>query len=288
MGMPAGGRLAIAGALLVAAACTDGGDDFGASITTTAPPAEVVPWSQALDVAAARRGEYREAVVVSGDVGAAALSEQWIAYDLDVPFVDRSIAVHIDPKTRRYSATATRENPSLRFIYTGSTVLMRHPSAQAACGTPWIEMPPEQIAQATGVGFDAGALQDLEPLDLLRSAKDPGPPVETDGRGSVYEIPAPGTAGLAMSVLVSRPELADRLAAEKRTARVRVPRGRGPIEITIDLTDVLADVTGTTEARAGSPRTFELTWTVTAPVDAVPTTLPTKVASRDECRQASP
>jgi hypothetical protein len=288
MGMPAGARLAIAGALLVAAACTDDEGSFGASITTAAPPADVVPWSQAADVAAARRGEYREAVVVSGDAGAAALSEQWIAYDLDVPFVDRSIAVHIDPKPRRYTSTATRENPSLRFIYAGSTVLMRHPRAQAACGTPWVEMPPEQIAQATGVEFDAGALQGLEPLELLRSTRDPGPPVETDERGSVYEVPAPGTTGLALSVLVSRPELADRLAAEKRTAKVRVPRGGGPVEITIDLTDVLADVTGTTGAPAGSPPTFELTWTVTAPVDTLPTTLPTDVATRDECRQGSP
>jgi hypothetical protein len=82
--------------------------------------------------------------------GARALSEEWIAYDLDVPFVDRSIAVHIDPETDRFTSTATRDNPSLRFIYTAGTVLMRHPSAEARCGTPWVEMPPEQTADATG------------------------------------------------------------------------------------------------------------------------------------------
>jgi hypothetical protein len=124
-------------------------------------------------------------VVLSNDGGARALSEEWIAYDLDVPFVDRSIAVHIDPETDRFTSTATRDNPSLRFIYTAGTVLMRHPSAEARCGTPWVEMPPEQIAEATGAQFDAGALQALEPLEILRSTTDPGPPSETDERGSV-------------------------------------------------------------------------------------------------------
>lgn len=286
MGMPVGGRLAITGALLVAAACTgDGGGQE--SSATTASPAEAVPWSQALEVAAARRGEYREVVVVSNGSGAAALSEQWIAYDLDVPFVDRSIAVHIDPETRRLESTATRDNPSLRFVYTASTVLMRHPGAEARCGTPWVEMPPEQVAEATGMGFDASALQDLEPLEILRSTTDPGPPVETDALGSVYAVPAPGTTGLALSVLLSNPELAESLAAEERTAEVRVPRDGGPVEISIDLTDVLADVAGAAGAAAGSPPDTTLTWTVTAPVDAVPTTLPADVATRDECGQGA-
>jgi hypothetical protein len=289
MGMPAGGRLAIAGALLVAAACTGEGGSLGPA-RTTAPPAEAVPWSQALEVAAARRGEYREVVVVSNDASARALSEQWIAYDLDVPFVDRSIAIHVDPESRRFTSTATRENPSLRFIYTAGTGLMWHPSAEARCGTPWVEMPPEQIAEATGVEFDASALQALEPLEVLRSTTDPGPPRATDERGSVYEVPAPGTTGLALSVLVSNPELADRLAAEERTAEVRVPRGGGPIEITIDLTDVLTDVaraTGATDAPAGSQPNIVLIWTVTAPVDAVPTTLPADVATREDCGQGA-
>ncbi|HKE73868.1 MAG TPA: hypothetical protein VKB57_09660 [Acidimicrobiales bacterium] len=284
MGMPAGGRLALAGALLVAAACADDGGGFGPSDTSA--PDEAVPWSQAVEVAAARRGEYREAVVVSSDGDSAALSEQWIAYDLDAPFVDRAIAVHVDPKTRRYTSTATRENPSLRFIYTAGSVFMRHPRAQAACGTAWIEIPPEELAQAAGATFDASRLQDLEPLDLLRSAKDPGPPVRTDGRGSVYEVPAPGTTGLALSVLASRPGLADRIAAEQRTAEVRVPRGGGPVEITIDLTDVMADVAGTTDAPVGFRPDVELTWTVTAPVAAVPTTVPTDAATREECSAA--
>jgi hypothetical protein len=288
MGMPAGGRLAIAGALLAAAACT-GDEDSLMPAETRPPPVEVVPWSQALEVAAARRGEYREVVVLSNDAGARALSEQWIAYDLDVPFVDRSIAVHIDPETDRFTSTATRDNPSLRFIYTADNVIMRHPSAEASCGTPWVEMPPEQIAEATGAEFDASALQALEPLEILRSTTDPGPPSETDARGSVYTVPAPGTTGLALSVLVSSPELADRLAAEPRTADVRVLRAGGSVEITIDLTDVLADVAGATEpadvtgAPAGSAPNIVLIWTVTAPVDAVPTTLPADVATRDEC-----
>jgi len=130
----------------------------------------------------------------------------------------------------RFTSTATRDNPSLRFIYTAGTVLMRHPSAEARCGTPWVEMPPEQIAEATGAQFDAGALQALEPLEILRSTTDPGPPSETDERGSVYAVTAPGTTGLA-----------------------------------------------------GSPLNIALIWTVTAPVDAVPATLPAAVATRDDC-----
>ena len=150
-------------------------------------------------------------------------------------------------------------------------------------------MPPEQIAEATGAQFDAGALQALEPLEILRSTTDPGPPSETDERGSVYAVTAPGTTGLAMSVLVSNPGLADRLAAEQRTAEVRVLRGGGSVEITIDLTEVAADVAGATEPAevdeglAGSPLNIALIWTVSAPVDAVPTTLPADVATKDDC-----
>ena len=65
MRIPAGGRLAIAGVLLVAAACTGDGDSLAPARTTT-PAAEVVPWSRALE-AAARRGEYREVVAASND-----------------------------------------------------------------------------------------------------------------------------------------------------------------------------------------------------------------------------
>ena len=155
--MPAGGRLAVAGALLVPA-CTGDGDSLRPS-RTTAPPVEAVPWSQALEVAAARRGEYRQVVVLSND------------------------------------------------------------------GAP---------------------------------------------------VPSPRTTGLALSVLVSNPELADRLAAEQRTAEVRVLRGGGSVEITIDLTEVAADIAGATEPAevdeglAGSPLNIALIWTVTAPVGRCP------------------
>ena len=102
-------------------------------------------------------------------------------------------------------------------------------------------------------------------------------------------MPSPRTTGLALSVLVSNPELADRLAAEQRTAEVRVLRGGGSVEITIDLTEVAADVAGATEPAevdeglAGPPLNIALIWTVTAPVDPVATTLPADVATRDDC-----
>ena len=139
---------------LLVPACTGDGDSLRPS-RTTAPPVEAVPWSQALEVAAARRGEYRQVVVLSND------------------------------------------------------------------GAP---------------------------------------------------VPSPRTTGLALSVLVSNPELADRLAAEQRTAEVRVLRGGGSVEITIDLTEVAADIAGATEPAevdeglAGSPLNIALIWTVTAPV----------------------
>lgn len=62
-----------------------------------------------------------------------------------------------------------------------------------------------------------------------------------------------------------------------------MPRGGGPVEITVDLTDVMADVAGATGASAGSSPRFVLTWQITAPVDAVPTTLPADVAMWAEC-----
>ena len=59
------------------------------------------------------------------------------------------------------SESPTRENPSLRFIYTASAVYMWTSWAQGRRGAPWVAMPPEQMESHVGIDVD------LEPADLL-------------------------------------------------------------------------------------------------------------------------
>jgi hypothetical protein len=283
MWRPAGVRLSIAGALLLAAACVGGSDD-DAGPTARDEPAAEVPWSRAAEVAGARRGEYRKVLTVSNRTVAQALMEEWVAFDLDAPFKDRSVAVHVDPETSRFADTASREHPTLRFVYTADGAYMWHPRLAARCGTGWAAMPPDQLSTASGIDVDADDLLVVEPVDIIRSAPDPGPPVATDARGSVYAVPVPGTTGLGMAsgFLADHPEITERLAGEQRRAEVLVRRDGGPVEITVDQSNALVDMVRTDGQSDVAFTSATITWTLT-PVDAVPTTVPPEVVHPGEC-----
>jgi hypothetical protein len=84
------------------------------------------------------------------------------------------------------------------------------------------------------------------------------------------------------SFLINNPQVADRIASQGQSARVTLPRDHGPIEITIDLTDVLA-ATAARPSEVGDTA-VTLQWTVTAPVDSVDTTVPSNAADRASCQ----
>lgn len=80
--------------------------------------------------------------------------------------------------------------------------------------------------------------------------------------------------------MISNPELADRISSQVQTAEIRLPRDGGPIEVTIDLTNLVAAAS----ARPAEPdMAATLEWTVTAPVETVDITVPTDAADRESC-----
>jgi hypothetical protein len=274
-------RVVVALVVLVLAISCSG--DGGGEARPAETPAQVVPWSIAEGLAASRRGEYREVVVVASGSGAQPLVEEWVAFDLDAAVVDRTIAVHYSPDGASSSQTPTRENPSMRIIYTQDSAYMWTSWTEARCGAPWVEMPPEQIAADTGMDIEATDLLVVEPLDVLRSV-DPGEPVSSDGHGSVYEVTVPGGTGLGVSsFLAAHPDMVERIVSQEHSAEVRLARDGGQVEITVDLSEVASELVRAAGQGAGEDVGMTVRWTVTTPQESVATTVPPDTVDRTSC-----
>lgn len=279
--------LALVATLLLAACGGGDGRDDGPGVDERVAEERAdsepgaVPWSVAADVVAARRGEYRQ-VVAGGAAGRPApMIEEWVAYDLDAPFVDRRIIWRVDPATGDPTEGVSWENPSLRVVYTKAATYMSGQRIEAQCGTKWVEATPRQAADMTGATIDLfRADPGLEPIDILRTAE-PEASADIEAYASVYTITVPGRTGLQFSsrAIWEQPGAVDRVDALSTTADVRLPRHSGPVEITVDLA-------GAMDA-AGRPlqdgKTLTATWDITAPLDRVDTTIPAEAAPPGAC-----
>jgi hypothetical protein len=254
--------------LFAATACGNGPgeDDIGTSDSSRDP----VPWSRAVQLAAISEGQYTKRVTLSG--GSEATTVEWVSFDLPNEFIDRRIGISDAPGQ---AGPATREDPSLRFLYMGSRILMWNPSVEESCGTPWIEMPADQLEQLTGLPIESDDLFVIEPLDILRQANPPREPLEDDADGTVYEIDVPGGTGISVSsFLAENPDLVEVIDKVEQTARVRIPGDHGPIVIEVDLTEVLEAIQP--GATAGGDAI--VTWSVSGPSEVTPVKLPAEIA----------
>lgn len=264
--------LAIAISSVAVAACGDGGTASEAKEKDHEP----VPWSTLDAALTARRGEYQQVLTIDAPGNQSMDMEEWVTFDLDAKLFDRAILM--GPDLVPGDEDPTREDPSLRFFYSPEMMYMRHPAAEEQCGTPWVEMPPDMVAEATGFEIDLDGGIELEPLVVLGDL-DPPEPASTDEEGTTYEVLLPGGTGIpSKSGLIELPDVAERITALEHEAQVFLPRDGGPIEVTIDLSNAAAEI-------SDQPGQVDLLtkWTITAPLDAVDLAVPADAASREEC-----
>jgi hypothetical protein len=240
-----------------------------------------VSWSVATDVAAARRGEYRQVLTSGTATRTAPAIEEWVTYDLDVPFVDRRIVWRIDTTTGQAIEGVSRENPTLRAVTTGTATYVSSSLVEERCGTTWTEVTPDLASAMTGAPVDSFRADPvLEPIEILRTAGLDAPPGDPADAGT-YRIEVPGETGLQWTsrTLWEQPGVIERVAALSPPAEVRLPRDGGPVEITVDLAEAMAALNRPLTA----PQTATTTWQITAPIDAIDTTAPTGAAALGSC-----
>jgi len=281
--------LAVAGVLVVAAialAAWEREDERATSSETGATEGrsevsgEPGPWSIAADVARSRRGEVHEKIMLVAAGQTMVLKEEWITFDLDAARIDRAIVL----PERTTGVKASRERPSLQFRYTADDIYMRRHGIEEQCGASWAVMPPGLAAGgAAGVDIDPANPLLVEPLAVLGSLDEPGPPVELDKSLRGYKVTVSGGTGLPLSSAVSkRPGVADRLAALEHPAWVWLDPDGGRAEVVIDLSaalDVIGDDLGTGET-AGAK--LMVAWTISER-SRVDIDLPEDAASQAEC-----
>jgi hypothetical protein len=280
-----GPRVLTAVAVLAAGCGGDGGGEGQADAPEgqeEAAAAPAVPWSVAEELTASRSGEYREVVVVTSDESAQPVYEEWVVFDLDAGVLDRTIALHMGTEGDALAAPATRENPSLRFVYTRDTAFMWTAWTESRCGAPWVRMPPEQLAEDTGVDVEADDLLEVEPLDVLRAVV-PGEPVTSNDSGSVYAVTVPGGTGLSLSAAVrAGPEAVDRIADLDHDAEVLLARDGAQVDVSIDLSELASELLSSAGQGVTDEVGMSLRWTITAG-DGSAAEVPTDTTERTSC-----
>lgn len=254
-------------AMLAATSC--GGSDQEPSTGQGEDPVKTIGWDEVLKIADAKEGEYHKEVVAIQAGSEVTMLQEWVTFDLRKKAIDRRIGAGAASGMKE----GTRSDPSLRFLYDGSRMLMWNPIAQESCGTPWVEMSPEEIEQATGISFSAD-LYAIEPLEILKEAEAPDEPVDNDDARTVYEAETSGLAGVPLSsFFVDNPEVIGELEKQEQTVRVEAFHDEPTIRVEVDLTEVMKAVMPEVAGDEGA----KMIWTVQAPTDVPELELPSKV-----------
>lgn len=257
--------------LFGAAACGEDTTD-GQSAATPKRSPEAMPWSDVVELADAKQGEYEKVIAGPQGDSEATLLTEWVTFDLQDRFIDR--AVGLGPGLQG-GTEATKEEPSLRFLYTDDGFLMWNPGAEQACGTPWVDMPPDMIAAMTGLSMSPDDVFVIEPFDAIAAAEPPVQAKSVTEDATVYEIWVPGMTGIPMSSsLANKPRLIRQLHKQQLAAEVTVPPDGGSWKMEVDLTPAF-EIMEPGAAGSGTPTA---TWTITAPKDVPAVELPTDVA----------
>lgn len=260
-------------ALLLGATACGGGSEVERSAPASEPSPEAIPWSEVVELASAQRGEYEKVIAAPQDGSVATLLTEWVTFDLRERFIDRRVGLGAGIQQ---GAEATKEQPTLRFLYTRDGFLMWNPGVEQACGTPWVDMPPQAIAAATGISVNPRDVFVIEPFDAIAAADPPAQVKSVTREATVYEIWVPGMTGIpTSSALANKPGLIRELQDQQLSAEVRVPPEGGPWEMEVDLTPAFEIIQPGAVSGAEPPTT---TWTITAPKHVPEPELPSEVA----------
>lgn len=204
------------------------------------------PLADALDTSQAHaQGNYIERLTVAGSGGIT----QWVYYDLEVGFQDRRVAMVQDPGDE-----PDADSPDLRLVIEPDRALMWNPGVEPVCGTPWVEISPDDVAAATGLPIDPGDAVSVPPLELISAHLDAAR--RTDGGGYALSVPILEVLP-ASRALLSEPGLLEALEGREITALVRLDGGL-VAEVTADLSEVLAEALGLPLGE----QSFAIRWTL--------------------------
>ncbi len=235
---------------------------------------EPVAWPSVADRIHAKAGSYTKTSTAELDGEKRIFITEWVVYDLDQAFIDRRIGLNDVAQAAELEEPTTKENPSLRFMYNGSRVVMWNPGVASACGTPWVDMSDAVSEQFAGLPLED--LLVIEPQQILDTARGESERVASDGDETVYELPIPAIATVPASALLEDPTLGERLEKQTLRARVTARDDEGPVEISVDVTS-LSEATGP-EVGDG---TLVIRWEISPPEGEVDTSFPSNVADAE-------
>ena len=241
----AGRALAILVCGLPIAACSGGGSAGSSAAPSTSGPPPVA-WSVVQTLIGAPTGSYEKETTAQSEEKDYLLSAEWVDYDLGRKLIDRRIGFADNPSTPAVEPTATRDAPSLRFFLDSAGMTMWNPAAEDACGTPWVRLPPDEVATAAGGSLDAAFLG-VEPTVILSSVRGAPTVLGSDETQTVFVVAVPGAAGVPSTALNSQPAVASALAEETTPATVTVTRDGKQLTLTVDITNALARLSSQVE-----------------------------------------
>lgn len=229
--------LAVLACLLPIAACS-GASSAGPSVEPSASGPPPVAWSVVQALAASPTGSYEKQTTAKAEGKDRLLLAEWVDFDLEGKLIDRRIGLMDDPSTAAVERPGTRDAPSLRFFLDSAGMIMWNPSVEDSCGSPWVQVPDDQVTAATGGSLD-DAFLGLEPTVILSSVRGTPSVLGSDGTQTVFVIGVPAVAGVPQQVLQSQPAVAAELSGETTPATVAVSRDGTQLTLTVDVTNAL-------------------------------------------------
>lgn len=237
-----------------------------------AAPGDAVPWDTVDAFQAARRGSYTETIgITGGGMGPMTLMEETVRFDLDAPYIERTVTVPEDMSTDGSSGG------ELRFVYTDTAMLMWHPGTVETCGTHWIDMTEAPYDEIMGADLQPGDLLAVKPLEFLAAATGKPRHLETTSSGSTYEISAPADMGFPVSsALLGNPGAQEAITGMDAVAEVVLTEAGTSLTISVDLTEAFRTIAPSGEVPEDV--VVRTAWNVTRDIPSFATDLPADVA----------
>ncbi|WP_152691080.1 hypothetical protein [Jiangella alkaliphila] len=224
---------------------TDG--EASSDESSTSPPAvtqtqSVVPWDDVATHLATRRGSYRKFTEIRVG-GVTATIRESVEFDLDASYLDRTLTIPagLVPED---SVPGGLGNGMLQFVYTDSVTIMRNAALRDACGTDWVDVTDFSSDSVLAPAFQATDLRVAEPLGVLNHVSGEPRHVATSPDGSHYEVAIPAARLSPQGGFLDAPDAMSAMADIETIADVLLPADSGPLQVTIDLTDVLEAAAG--------------------------------------------
>lgn len=158
-------------ALVLMSACSAAGDEATPSSTTeaertttssTARP--TATWADVEDVLEAHSGRVEVEQHISAGTETLTMHQDW----------------RYDGTTFEIRVTSSEFDGELRYVVEDGEMFMRHPQAEARCGSSWVSMDLDSMDEVAALDVDLESIAPPSQTLLLALVETPGPPSSTD------------------------------------------------------------------------------------------------------------